>query len=72
MFETFFCHAVINGILLTEKANERYSAQQRALDAARDLEVLLEAWETSDNFDYDPVVKNARFALADALRKVNI
>lgn len=72
LFETFFCQAVINGILLTEKANERYTAQQRALDAARNLEVLLEAWETSDDLDYDPVVKNAKRELADALRKVNI
>jgi len=72
LFEAFFCQAVINGILLTKKSNERYSAQQRALDAARDLEVLLEAWETSDDFDYDPVVKNAKRELSEALRKVNI
>ena len=72
LFETFFCSAVVNGILMTEKGNERYSAQQRALDAARDLEVLLEAWETSDDLDYDPVVKNAKRELANALRKVNI
>ena len=72
LFEAFFCHAVINGILMTEKGNERYSAQQRALDAARDLEVLLEAWETQEEFDYDPVVKNARRELAEALRKVRV
>ena len=72
LFEAFFCNAVINGILMTEKANERYTAQQRALDAARNLEVLLEAWETSDDLDYDPVVKNAKRELANALRKVNI
>jgi len=72
LFEAFFCHAVVNGILMTEKGNERYSAQQRAIDAARDLEVLLEAWETQDEFDYDPVVKNARLELTEALRKVSV
>ena len=72
LFEAFFCHAVVNGILMTEKGNERYSAQQRAIDAARDLEVLLEAWETNEEFDYDPVVKNARRELAEALRKVRV
>jgi len=72
LFETFFCQAVVNGILMTEKGNERYSAQQRAIDAARDLEVLLEAWETNEDFDYDPVVKNARRELAEALRKVSV
>ena len=72
LFEAFFCHAVVNGILMTEKGNERYSAQQRVIDAARDLEVLLEAWETQDEFDYDPVVKNARLELTEALRKVSV
>jgi len=72
LFETFFCSAVVNGILMTEKGNERYSAQQRVIDMARDLEVLLEAWETQEEFDYDPVVKNARLELAEALRKVSV
>ena len=72
LFEAFFCQAVINGILMTEKGTARYSAQQRVIDAARDLEVLLEAWETNEDFDYDPVVKNARRELAEALRKVSV
>jgi hypothetical protein len=72
LFEAFFCQAVINGILLTKKSNERYSAQQRALDAARDLEVLLRKWETSDDFDYDPMVKATRVELSKALKEAGI
>jgi hypothetical protein len=72
LFEAFFCQAVINGILLTKKSNERYSAQQRALDAARDLEVLLRKWETSDDFDYDPMVKATRVELSKALKEAGV
>ena len=71
LFEAFFCHAVVNGILMTEKGNERYSAQQRVIDIARDLEALLRNWETSEDFDYDPMVKATRVELTRLLAELS-
>jgi len=71
LFETFFCSAVVNGILMTEKGNERYSAQQRVIDMARDLEALLRNWETSEDFDYDPMVKATRVELTGLLAELS-
>lgn len=72
LFEAFFCQAVINGILLTQEKNDKYCAERRSLELARDLEVLLRKWETSDDFDYDPMVKATRFELSKALKEAGI
>jgi hypothetical protein len=72
LFHAFFVQALINGILLTKEKNDQYCAQQRALEMARDLEVLLRKWETSDDFDYDPMVKATRVELSKALKEAGI
>jgi hypothetical protein len=72
LFQAFFTQAVINGVLLTKEKNDQYCAQQRALEMARDLEVLLRKWETSDDFDYDPMVKATRVELSKALKEAGI
>lgn len=72
LFEAFFIQALINGILLTKEKNDKYCAEHRALEVARDLEVLLRKWETSDDFDYDPMVKATRVELTKALSKAGI
>jgi hypothetical protein len=72
LFEAFFIHALINGVLLTKEENDQYCAQHRALEMARDLEVLLRKWETSDDFDYDPMVKATRVELSKALKEAGI
>ena len=72
LFEAFFIQALINGVLLTKEKNGQYCAQHRALEMARDLEVLLRKWETSDDFDYDPMVKATRVELSKALKEAGI
>ena len=72
LFHAFFVQALINGILLTKEKNDQYSARHRALELARDLEVLLRKWETSDDFDYDPMVKATRVELSKALSEAGI
>lgn len=72
LFHAFFVQALINGILLTKEKNDQYCAQQRALEMARDLEVLLRKWETSDDFDYDPMVKATRVELSKALKEAGV
>ena len=72
LFETFFIRALINGVLLTKEKNDKYCAERRALEVARDLEVLLRKWETSDDFDYDPMVKATRVELSKALKEAGI
>lgn len=72
LFEAFFCQAVINGMLLTKEKNDKYCAERRALEVARDLDVLLRKWETSDDFDYDPMVKATRVELTNALKEASI
>lgn len=72
LFEAFFCQAVINGVLLTKEKNDGYCAERRALELARDLDVLLRKWETSDDFDYDPMVKATRVELTNALKEAGI
>jgi hypothetical protein len=72
LFEAFFIQALINGVLLTKEKNDQYCAQHRALEMARDLEVLLRKWETSDDFDYDPMVKATRVELSKALKEAGI
>lgn len=72
LFNAFFCQAVINGVLLTKEKNDKYCAERRALELARDLEVLLREWETSDGIDYDPVVKPKREELSKALKEAGV
>jgi len=36
------------------------------------LEVLLREWETSDEFDYSPVVKDKRLKLRELLDKAGV
>jgi hypothetical protein len=72
LFHAFFVQALINGILLTKEKNDQYCAQQRALEMARDLEVLLRKWETSDDFDYDPMVKATRVELSKVLKEAGV
>ncbi len=72
LFEAFFIQALINGVLFTKEKNDQYCAQHRALEMARDLEVLLRKWETSDDFDYDPMVKATRVELSKALKEAGI
>ena len=72
LFEALFIQALINGVLLTKEKNDQYCAQHRALEMARDLEVLLRKWETSDDFDYDPMVKATRVELSKALKEAGV
>ena len=72
LFHAFFVQALINGILLTKEKNDQYCAQQRALEMARDLELLLRKWETSDDFDYDPMVKATRVELSKVLKEAGV
>ena len=72
LFETFFIRALINGVLFTKEKNDQYSARHRALELAHDLEVLLRKWETSDDFDYDPMVKATRVELTKTLSEAGI
>jgi len=70
LFEAFFCQAVINGVLLTKEKNDKYCAERKALEVARDFEVLLRTWEDSEELDYDPVVKAKRQELTEALKSL--
>lgn len=72
LFEAFFCQAVINGVLLTKEKNDRYCAERRALELARDFETLVRIWEDSAELDYDPSVKGKREELAKALSEAGI
>jgi hypothetical protein len=69
LFEVFFAHAVINGIKYTKEDNDKEVYRMQVVTAARELEVLLREWETSDDLDYDPIVKNKRFKLKELLDK---
>ena len=72
LFEAFFSHAVLNGILLTEEKTRVFSAERRALELARDFEVLMREWETSEDLDYDPIVKAKREQLSEALKEAKV
>ena len=72
LFEVFFTHAVINGIKHTQEDNEKEIAKLNSLEAARELEVLLREWETSEEFDYSPVVKDKRLKLRELLDKAGV
>ena len=72
LFETFFTHALINGIKYTQEGNDKEIAKLKSLETARELEVLLREWETSDEFDYSPVVKDKRLKLRELLDKAGV
>jgi hypothetical protein len=72
LFEAFFSHAVLNGLILTEEKTKVYSAERKALELARDFEVLMREWETSEDLDYDPIVKAKREQLSEALKDAKI
>lgn len=72
LFEAFFCQAVINGVRFTKEKNDKYCAERRALEVARDFETLVRMWEDSAALDYDPTVKSKREELAKALSEAGI
>ena len=72
LFEVFFTHALINGIKYTLENNDKEITKLKSLEAARELEVLLREWETSDEFDYSPVVKDKRLKLRELLDKAGV
>ena len=72
LFQAFFTQAVINGVLFTKEKNDKYCAERRALEVARDFETLVRMWEDSAALDYDPTVKSKREELAKALSEAGI
>jgi hypothetical protein len=69
LFEVFFTHALINGIKCTREENDTEIYRMHALTAAREFEFMMREWETSDDLDYDPRVKNKRLKLKELLDK---
>ena len=67
LFEAFFTQALINGVKYTVADNEKEVAKIRALEVAREFEVLMREWETSDNFDYAPTCADKRKKLKELL-----
>jgi hypothetical protein len=72
LFEVFFTHAVINGIKYTQEDNDEEVYRMQVVTAARELEVLLREWETSDDLDYSPTVENKRLKLKELLDKAGV
>jgi len=72
LFEVFFTHALINGIKYTLEGNDKEIAKLKSLEAARELEVLLREWETSEDLDYTPVVEDKRLKLKELLDKAGV
>jgi len=72
LFEVFFTHALINGIKQTQENNDKEIAKLKSLEIARELEVLLREWETSDEFDYSPVLQDKRLKLKELLDKAGV
>ena len=72
LFETFFTHALINGIKYTREDNDKEVAKLNSLETARELEVLLREWETSEDFDYSPVIRDKRLKLKELLDKAGV
>lgn len=69
LFEVFFTQAVISGIKYTGANNEKEIAKMEALKAARELVFMLNMWEGTDSFDYEPNVRHAREKLEKALEE---
>jgi hypothetical protein len=72
LFEVFFTHALINGIKQTQENNDKEIAKLKSIETARELEVLLREWETSEEFDYSPVVRDKRLKLRELLDKAGV
>jgi hypothetical protein len=72
LFETFFTHALINGIKYTREGNDKEIAKLESLKVARELEVLLREWETSEDLDYTPVVRDKRLKLRELLDEAGV
>lgn len=72
LFEVFFTSALIEGIKHAEDGNKKEVAKTKAFEIARDLEVLLRTWEESDDFDYDPVVKEKRKEFTEVLKEAGV
>jgi hypothetical protein len=72
LFEVFFTHALINGIKHTREDNDKEIAKLKSIETARELEVLLREWETSEEFDYSPVVRDKRLKLKELLDKAGV
>ena len=69
LFEVFFTQAVINGIKYTLEDNQKEVYKMQAIKVAREFEFMMREWETSDDLDYDPRVKNKRLKLKELLDK---
>lgn len=69
LFEVFFTQALINGIKYTKEDNDKEAYKMHVLTVARELEVLLREWETSEDLDYTPVVRDKRLKLKELLDK---
>ena len=72
LFEIFFTSALVNGIKCTREDNDKEVYKMHVATVARELEVLLREWETSDDLDYDPIVKNKRLKLKELLDKAGV
>jgi hypothetical protein len=69
LFEVFFTQAVINGIKYTLEDNQKEVYKMHAIKVAREFEFMMREWETSDDLDYYPRVKNKRLKLKELLDK---
>lgn len=72
LFETFFVHALIDGIKSTKEGTEEWMAERNALQTADNLVRFLDVWEQEDSLDYDPGVKEVKNKLKDALKKAGV
>jgi len=72
LFEIFFTSALVNGIKYTQENNDKEVYKMHAVTVARELEVLLREWETSDDLEYDPIVKSKRLKLKELLDKAGV
>jgi hypothetical protein len=66
IFSAFITAAIIKGLEAQENENESWAELRKA---AEDLERFLIVWEDSEEFDYDPDVKEKRVALSNVLHK---
>jgi hypothetical protein len=70
MFESFMKLAIVNGIESAEQETEDWiknNQQNSVISAAEEIEILLRTWETSDELDYEPVIRASRERLTDAI-----
>jgi hypothetical protein len=72
LFEAFFTQALADGIKYAKESTDGFVAEANALKLADNLVRHLDVWETTDCYDYDPGVKDAKEALKDALKKAGV